>query len=356
MVDVAQPSIPAMSTDDGPARPDTRGRHTLGPHVVGQRIVVRRVLPGETGPSGGPALTDVLGVCESWADGLVGMRREDGTRVSIETRDIVSGKPVPPRPSVLTRVSPQEVERRAARQLRPRETSHLGDWLLRCTGGSTGRSNSVLPLGDPGLPFDRAAAHVQEWYAARERPAWAQVVVDSDVHQAFAGLGWVPARPDEADASVLVASLPQARRRLRPGPGAPEVHRSEVVSREWLTGNPRALDAYDAIAHQLQTDEVVFVSVVDEGGGVVRARGRATYDRGWIGITDVWVEPGLRRTGLARAVMADLLAWGAERGAGTVLLQVLEDNAPALALYDGLGFRTHHAYRYLTAPAAGRDR
>ncbi len=74
MVSVAEPSIPAMSTDDGPTgstpTDPERGRHTLGPHVVGQRVVVRRVLPGETGPSGGPALTDVLGVCESWSAGV----------------------------------------------------------------------------------------------------------------------------------------------------------------------------------------------------------------------------------------------------------------------------------------------
>ena len=38
----------------------------LGPHCVGQRVVVRRLLPGQTGPSGGPAMTDLLGVMESW--------------------------------------------------------------------------------------------------------------------------------------------------------------------------------------------------------------------------------------------------------------------------------------------------
>ena len=46
--------------------------------------------------------------------------------------------------------------------------------------------------------------------------------------------------------------------------------------------------------------------------------------------------------------MAALLEWGAEQGATTAYLQVLGDNAPALALYEGLGFATHHAYRYLT--------
>ena len=66
-----QPSIPAMERDDAPT-----GRHALGPHVVGLRVVVRRVLPGETGPTGGPAMTDVLGVCEAWGGGVATLRRD----------------------------------------------------------------------------------------------------------------------------------------------------------------------------------------------------------------------------------------------------------------------------------------
>ena len=46
--------------------------------------------------------------------------------------------------------------------------------------------------------------------------------------------------------------------------------------------------------------------------------------------------------------MAILLEWGAEQGATTAYLQVLGDNDPALRLYERLGFREHHRYRYLT--------
>ena len=46
----------------------------LGPQCVGLRVVVRRRLPGETGPSGGPRMTDVLGVMESWSGGVTGAK------------------------------------------------------------------------------------------------------------------------------------------------------------------------------------------------------------------------------------------------------------------------------------------
>ena len=50
--------------------------------------------------------------------------------------------------------------------------------------------------------------------------------------------------------------------------------------------------------------------------------------------------------------MAAMLSWAAERGATTAYLQVRADNGAGLAAYDRLGFTTHHAYRYLTAPPA----
>jgi hypothetical protein len=65
---------------------------------VGHRVVVRRVLPGEKGPTGGPAMTDVIGMLESWVDDVLVVCRADGERVTIRTGLIVSGKRVPPPP------------------------------------------------------------------------------------------------------------------------------------------------------------------------------------------------------------------------------------------------------------------
>lgn len=70
-----------------------------------------------------------------------------------------------------------------------------------------------------------------------------------------------------------------------------------------------------------------------------------------MGFGGLWVVPEVRRSGLGLAVVGALLDWGAAQGATTAYLQVLADNAPALALYDRLGFREHHRYRYL-APAS----
>ena len=69
---------------------------SLHPGLVGRRVVVRRRLPGERGPSGGPALTDVVGVLERWDDHDLSVRRADGEIVTIARADVVAGKAVPP--------------------------------------------------------------------------------------------------------------------------------------------------------------------------------------------------------------------------------------------------------------------
>lgn len=118
--------------------------HTLGPHVVGIRVVVRRVVRGETGPSGGPALTDLLGICESWGPESLTIRAEDGSLTEIPLADVVSGKPVPPRPSRFRRLTDAEVDARCdALRSAPPPTHPIDVHLI-------GIARLVRALGDVG--------------------------------------------------------------------------------------------------------------------------------------------------------------------------------------------------------------
>jgi ABC-type dipeptide/oligopeptide/nickel transport system ATPase subunit len=60
-----------------------------------------------------------------------------------------------------------DLERLAARTWRGLEEEHYGDWLLRAGGGFTGRANSVLLVGRPPEPLDRAVTTVTRWYRRR---------------------------------------------------------------------------------------------------------------------------------------------------------------------------------------------
>lgn len=315
------------------------GRHTLGPHVVGERVVVRRVVRGETGPTGGPAMTDVLGTCTAWDDGVCTVAPENGTPVSIPLADIVSGKPVPPRPSVRQRVSAREAEGYAA-VLWPRVVrQQLGEWELRSDPAPDGRllkrANSCLALGDPGTPYDDAARIVSEFYGARNRRPIVQVEADSDADDWFSEVGWESIVG--GDSHFQIAPLAQLARRLRP---VSRVNFEALLS-EGVGARPLSvgLAAEGPRLHlELRSD------------GDLVAAAQAGLSGDWLGVHGFTVVPEHRRRGLARRMLAELVEWGGEKGATTVWLHVEADNEPALALYEGVGFRTHHSLRYLAVP------
>ncbi|CAN5482950.1 hypothetical protein BH11ACT8_BH11ACT8_16590 [soil metagenome] len=294
----------------GSSTGDAGGRHTLGPHVVGTRIVVRRVLPGETGPSGGPALTDLLGVCLGWADGICVVKPAEGPPVAVPISTIVSGKPVPPRASVRARVPAARAQRHGFALFPDLETAPVGDWVLRDSATATARrAHSVLAFGPSGVADD-----VEQVLAHYRRPI-AAVLTGSAEDQRLVGLGWVP-ESNESDTLFQVAGVASLSRALR-GAQAPGATLEE--DGDWV---------------RVRLGE--------------RATAYAAYGDDWVGLAGIEVSPAHRRQGLARAVIATLVEWGAEHGATTAYLQVLGDNEPALALYESLGFRTHHTYRYLT--------
>lgn len=288
---------------------------SLGPHVIGQRVVVRRLLRGQTGPSGGPAMTDLLGICESWADGVATIRAEDGALVEIAIADIVSGKPVPPRPSVRSRVSVRDAESHAAVLWTGVEREALGSWELRHEPEPQGRRrkriNSCLAVGDPGTGFDAAVSAVSTWYADRDRPALVQVEADSETEAAFGAAGWQVVAGGEA--AFLMGSVSRCLRALGRDPEAVQV----------AAEGPRLV------------------------ASTATGSGRAGIDGDWLGVHDLHVEAEHRRRGVATRLLRALLDAGAEQGATTVWLHVETDNVPALTLYEGLGLTEHHRCRYL---------
>lgn len=294
----------------------------LGPHVVGQRVVVRRLVRGVTGPTGGPAFTDLLGDLVSWGPTSCVVVPASGSAVTIALADIVSGKPVPPRPSVRHRVSSRDAELRVARMFPGVVTEPLGDWVLRTDPAPVGRlykrANSCLALGSPGRPVEEAAAAVEAWYAARDRDPLVQVEAGSDVESALLALGWRVLEHGEAE--MRIGSVSRVLR------GLGSVPDGAVVAPESEPAEGRVL------------------VVVPDG----LAEGRAVLDGDWLGLHDLRVATTHRRRGLARAVVAALLDWGASQGALTAWLHVETDNVPAQALYDALGLAPHHTVRYLS--------
>jgi ribosomal protein S18 acetylase RimI-like enzyme len=213
--------------------------------------------------------------------------------------------------------------------------------------GFTRRANSVLPLGDPGIPLDEALSVVRRWYGDRGLPAYAQTATGAEGTQELlcAELerrGWVR----EVSAEMWIGAL------------APVADRNEptgvVLSREagadWLARYQRKGVSEGALKVLGSGPSVWFATVPGAAGGAPAAIGRCVVDGRWAGISAVEVDPALRRQGLASTVMAALARQALDEGASAAWLQVETENAGARALYAGMGFAAHHAYHHYRAP------
>ncbi|MFE5539993.1 GNAT family N-acetyltransferase [Streptomyces sp. NPDC056492] len=316
----------------------------ITPADVGKRVSVRRV---EGGPSGSPSFMDTVGVLTSWDQGVLTITRKSGEIVHISESSLVAGKIVPPAPA--RRRGPaasfEELARVGARAWQPLESEPLGEWTLRAAAGFTRRANSVLPLGAPGLPLDEALARVTAWYAERELPAYVQTATGAAGTQELLGAelerrGWVK----EVSAQVRIAALAPIAD-VDTGATASGVRLSRVPDEEWLGMYGRVKDP-EAARRVLAAGPSVWFATLPG-----RAIGRLVVDGRWAGFAAVEVDPEHRRAGLGTAVMAVLAGRALEEGASAAWLQVEADNAGALALYEGLGFATHHAYHHFRSRA-----
>lgn len=315
---------------------------------VGKRVSVRRL--GEPGTPGGK-FTDTVGVLTSWDNGVLLITRKSGETVRIAESSLVAGKVVPAAPA--RRRGPaaayDELARVAARAWPPVESERLGDWELRAAGGFTRRANSVLPLGDPGLPLDEALAAVRRWYGERGLPAYVQTATGAEGTQELlcAELerrGWVR----EVSAELWTGALAPVADRAE-GSG---VVLSRTADEAWLA-RYRRKGVSEVALRVLGGGPSVWFASVPGGGGVPAAIGRCVVDGRWASFAAVEVDPALRRRGLATTVLAALARRALDEGASAAWLQVETDNAAARALYGALGFSAHHSYHHYREPGSG---
>lgn len=314
---------------------------------MGKRVSVRQL--NEDAPKG-ERFTDTVGVLTSWDAGVLLITRRSGERVRIAEASLVAGKVVPSAPARRRgpSASYEELARIASRGWQPVERERLGDWELRAAAGFTRRANSVLPLGDPGVPLDEALSLVRDWYAARGLPAYVQTATGAEGTQELlcAQLeerGWTR----EVSAELWTGAL--APLGDLPDPGRP-VLLSRTADEAWLCRYQRKGMSEVALKVLGSGPSVWFATVPGDDPGSPAAIGRCVIDGRWAGFAAVEVDPSLRRQGLATMVMGALARQALTEGASAAWLQVETENAGARALYGGMGLAAHHTYHHYRQP------
>jgi GNAT superfamily N-acetyltransferase len=247
-------------------------------------------------------------------------------------------------------------------------------WIVRFADGYTRRANSVNPLYAPQGDVEKNIAACEALFAARDlRPTfkltaaaeppdldallrargYAREAETSVQTLAFAprppataplrekGSGQAPALTDEWFAAHVALSG------LAPAHYATAYAMLTMLGGASVTAVPGGSHAHPPTrphAHTLAPPAACFAHVAHAGQPI--ACGLAVAERGHVGVFDIAVHPAHRRQGHARRLMLDLLAWGQARGAHTAYLQVMGNNAAALALYAGLGFAEQYRYWY----------
>jgi GNAT superfamily N-acetyltransferase len=312
----------------------------LATAAPGQRWVVRHRL------ADGSA-TDVTGWVEALTSHEARLVTAEKRLACVQRADVVAARRAPaaaggPPPE---RTSADELEQLSVPSWLA-DAEPLGQWTLRAGGGFTGRANSCHAVGDPGLDVAEAARRIVEHAAAHGIAPLASVVDGGAPEAALRALGWVDAYVPTDVLAVRLADL------LGTAPPDPRVRVSPVLEPGWMAAyrESRPDDADPEVVRRVLAGRppVAFASTGDSA--LPTAIGRGHLSGTWLGCAALWTRPGHRRQGLATAVLGVLGHWAARQGARYGYLQVATGNTDAHAAYARLGFRLHHAYRYLAPP------
>ncbi len=207
---------------------------------------------------------------------------------------------------------------------------------MRAADGFTGRANSTLTCGDPGIPIAGALATVVGFARGHGIKPTAHVVNGSAHERAIEEAGWRVDLDHPGGAESLVMTGPLEK-------FADGVAESRDLPGWWdMTAGSEVTAAQ---RHVLGSGEAVCLASLTENGTVIAAvRGAVVEDV--LHVARLAVRPSHRRQGLARRLMGEVGGWGLEQGATTCVLQVAEHNEAAIRLYEELGCAEHHRYRY----------
>jgi N-acetylglutamate synthase len=225
------------------------------------------------------------------------------------------------------------------------ETERYDGWVLRFANGYTGRANSVNPIYPSSLDLQEKIAYCQRWYA--ERGIQVRYRLNNAMHppeldDVLKRLGYVR----ESDSKVMTVDLSNLLS-LNP------VHKIKIGSHpsdDWLANfcvlhptHAPHIETMQSIFKRIEGQKY-FATVVQNGEAV--AMGLGVREGSYVGLFDIVTRTDQRGKGYGKALVQALLDRAREAGASIGYLQVAANNAPAIKLYEGIGFQKAYDYWY----------
>jgi ribosomal protein S18 acetylase RimI-like enzyme len=239
-------------------------------------------------------------------------------------------------------VSPRSIEEAALRAWPASQQLLFDGWVARFSDGYTKRANSALLLYPQTESFAPATVdRIEGLYRSQGLPAIFRLLSFS-TPDGFAGR--LEARGYRPADSTLVLARPLATEI----PIDTYVHQLDVEIGIDAHARMNDLSASVLPGHRAILERIPsglsFLGLVINGELV--ACGLSVVDGPLVGLFDIVTDPAHRRKGYGARLVQGMLAEAAQSGTSLAYLQVVATNAPALALYESLGFTQAYSYDY----------
>ena len=296
--------------------------------AIGKRVTIRL-----HEPTGG--YRDIVGILQSERELITSKSKT----ISFSPDEIAIWREIKPLPDLAGKGAPLsqriiELEKLSDLTWPAQEIVEYGKWRLRISDGFSMRANSVLPIGEP--PIDLASAVDEITHIYREKklkPTFSiPLPIFDELDRYLEQHGW----NIKIDANFLIRDI-----------GAIEVSSDpqfsieilDYPSEEWLETNS------DQPLEKIMRRYPARYGAIKIGEQII-AVGRIATLGSWSIVTRLFVNPSFRGKGVAKNLMNNLLSAAVSDGATKVALQVDNENGAALALYQSMGFTTHHKFVY----------
>lgn len=217
--------------------------------------------------------------------------------------------------------------------------------IFRSAGHYSNRSNSANPLYSTPEDHKAIIEYAERYFSDREHPCTFKIITHGSYEKIDDLLDRKGYRRihDPRALCIDLSALSTADR-------VANVEISNRFSDEWIS----AVIRMNAISDENKETFTALINAISVGTCVacVRVEGRVvacgygSIEQGWAGFFDIVVDKEYRNKGFASGLLVAIAREARKAGATRGYLQVIDNNLPARALYDKLGFVESYRYWY----------